>query len=114
MDYTPIEAFLVGRCGRTVREAAMTSLVEYNLLVEGYNVRMQDEWEKLRWQAYMQWSISPNLKQRPRTPQDIIRFPWEKDKVSDITIEPLTEGEIGKLCDIFKIERNNISNGQDK
>lgn len=111
MDYAPIEAFLVGRCGRTVREAAMTSLREYNLLVEGNNARIQEEWEQLRWQAYMQWSISPNLKRRPKTPQDIIRFPWEKEKVAEVTIEPLTENEITKLCDIFNIKRDNLSNG---
>ena len=60
----------------------------------------------------MQWSISPNLKRRPHTPIDVIRFPWEKETTTEVKeIEPLTESEIMKLCDIFNIDRKNISNG---
>lgn len=114
MDYPPIEAFLVGRCGKTLREAAMTSVHEYNILVEGHNRKAQEEWEIRRWEVFMQWSVNPNLKKRPHTPQDIVRFPWEREQVKEVNVEPLTEDEIGRLCDIFKIERNNISNGQDK
>ena len=112
MDYTPIEAFLVGRCGKTLKEAAMTSLEEYELLVEGHNRKEQEEWEMTRWMVFMEWSISPNLKRRPHTPQDVIRFPWEKENIEEVKeAEPLTENEIMKLCDIFKIDRKDISNG---
>ena len=112
MDYTPIEAFLVGRCGKTLKEAAMTSLEEYELLVEGHNRKEQEEWERTRWMVFMEWSISPNLKRRPHTPQDVIRFPWEKEAIEEVKeAEPLTEDEIMKLCDIFKIDRKDISNG---
>ena len=112
MDYTPIEAFLVGRCGKTLKEAAMTSLEEYELLVEGHNRKEQEEWERTRWMVFMEWSISPNLKRRPHTPQDVIRFPWEKENIEEVKeAEPLTEDEIMKLCDIFNIDRKDISNG---
>lgn len=111
MDYTPIEAFLVGRCGKTLKEAALTSLEEYKLLADGYNSREQEEWERVRWRVFMEWSISPNLKRRPRKPQDVIRFPWEKEKTTDVKeVEPLTENEIQQLSKIFGIARNNISN----
>lgn len=112
MDYTPIESFLVGKCRKTLKEAALTSLEEYELLVEGHNKAEQEEWERTRWMVFMQWSISPNLKRRPHTPIDVIRFPWEKETTADVKeIEPLTENEIMKLCDIFKIDRKDISNG---
>lgn len=112
MDYAPIEAFLVGRCRKTLKEAALTSLEEYELLVEGHNKAEQEEWERTRWMVFMQWSISPNLKRRPHTPIDVIRFPWEKETTTEVKeVEPLTENEIMKLCDIFKIDRKDISNG---
>lgn len=92
----------------------MTSLEEYKLLVEGDERRTQEEWERVRWHVYMEWAVAPLLKRRPRTPQDVIRFPWEKEQVKEVNVEPLTEDEIGRLCDIFNIDRNSISNGQDK
>ena len=112
MDYAPIEAFLIGRCGKTITQSALTSLHEYELLVEGHNKAEQEEWERTRWMVFMQWSISPNLKRRPHTPIDVIRFPWEKETTTEVKeIEPLTENEIMKLCDIFNIDRKDISNG---
>ena len=59
----------------------------------------------------MEWTISPNLKKRPRTPRDVVKFAWEKDEAPVVeNCEPITEEEIKCLCDIFKIERENISN----
>lgn len=115
MDYPPIEAFLVGRCGKTLTQAAMTSLAEFEMLMDGHERRVQEEWERTRWMVFMEWSISPNLKRRPHTPQDVIRFPWEKEKVAEVKeYEPLTENEIQELSKIFGIDRNKVSNGQDK
>lgn len=110
MDYTPIEVFLVGRCGKSIKQAAMTSKEEYDLLVEGHNAREREEWERLRWRVFMDWSISPNLKRRPHTPQDVVRFPWEKVKTEVKEYEPLTEKEIAGLCSIFKISRDKVTN----
>ena len=112
MDYAPMEAFLVGRSGKGLKEAALTSYHEFELLLEGFTQREQEKWERTRWQVFMEWAISPNLKRRPRTPQDVIRFPWEKDKVAEVKdIEPLTEEEIQQLSKIFGIDREQISNG---
>lgn len=111
MDYTPIEVFLVGRCGKSIKQAAMTSKEEYDLLVEGHNAREREEWERLRWRVFMDWSISPNLKRRPHTPQDVVRFPWEKEKAAEVKeYEPLTEAEIESLCNIFNIQREKVTN----
>lgn len=83
--------------------------------MEGQNRKMQEEWERTRWMVFMEWSISPNLKRRPKTPQDVVRFPWEKETTTEVKeVEPLTECEIGKLCEIFNIDRDKVSNGQDK
>lgn len=107
-----MEAFLVGRCGKGLKEAALTSYHEFELLFEGFSHREQEKWERTRWQVFMEWTISPNLKRRPRTPQDVIRFPWEKDKLAEVKdIEPLTEEEIQQLSKIFGIDREQISNG---
>lgn len=115
MDYAPIQAFLVGRCGKGVRDAALTSFEEYQLLSEGHAKREQEEWERTRWIVFMEWAISPTLKKRPKTPQDVVRFAWEKDEAPEVkSIEPLSEGEINSLCDIFNIEREKINNGQDR
>lgn len=112
MDYAPIEAFLIGRCGKTITQSALTSLHEYELLVEGHAKVEQEQWERLRWEVFMQWAISPNLKRRPRTPQDIIRFPWEKEDTTEVKdVEPLTENEIEQLSKIFGIDRTKINNG---
>lgn len=104
----------MGRCGKTVKESALTSLLEYELLAEGHVKKEQEMWERMRWSVFMDWMVNPNLKRRPRQPQDIIRFPWEKEEESSVKdAEPLTEQEIQSLCDIFKINRENIINGQD-
>ena len=112
MDYAPIQAFLVGRCRKTIKEAALTSLEEFNLLAEGFTQGQQEEWERARWRVYMDWAVSPHLKRRPRTPQDVVRFPWEENKAAEVrNYEPLTEAEINKISKIFNIERKHISNG---
>ena len=110
MDYAPIQAFLVGRCRRTVKEAALTSLEEFNLLAEGFTQNQRETWERERWKVYMDWAISPNLKRRPRTPQDVVRFPWEIEQTAEtLHYEPLTEAEINKISKIFNIERKHIN-----
>ena len=112
MDYAPIQAFLVGRCRKTLKEAALTSLEEFNLLAEGFTLEQRETWERERWRVYMDWATNPNLKRRPRTPQDVVRFPWEENKAAEAQhYEPLTEAEIDKISKIFNIERKHISNG---
>ena len=108
MDYTPIQAFLVGRCGKSIVQAAKTSYEEFLLLAEGKAEEDHAEWERLRWQVFMDWAISPNLKRRPETVHDIARFPWEDQKTEVQNYEPLTDDELQGLCEIFKIKREDI------
>lgn len=93
----------------------MASLREYELRMEGHNKKQQEEWEQLRWQAFMNWTIAPNLKRRPHSPQELMRFPWEKAETKSVQdVQPLTEGEIEGLCKLFKLDRSKVTNGQDK
>jgi hypothetical protein len=108
MDYAPIQAFLVGRCGMTIVQAAKTSYEEFLLLTEGKAAEDHAEWERTRWMVFMDWAVSPNLKRRPNKPQDVVTFPWEETKGKEIEYEPITETEIAGLCEIFKIKRENI------
>ena len=80
--------------------------------MEGHSRTQQEKWERTRWEVFMGWAVSPNLKHRPRTPQDVIRFPWEKETATEVKeVEPLTENEIQELGKIFGINREKISNG---
>lgn len=93
----------------------MTSLREYELRVEGHTKKEQGDWERARWQVFMQYAIAPNLKRRPHSPQEVLRFPWEKPEVQEMkNVEPLTEKEIEGLCKLFNLDRNKVVNGQDK
>lgn len=109
MDYAPIQAFLVGRCGMAIVQAARTSYGEFLLLAEGKAAEDHAEWERMRWMVFMDWAVSPNLKRRPKTVHDVARFPWEEETVAGVeNYEPLTEEELNGLCEIFKIKREDI------
>ena len=77
----------------------MTSVGEYLQRREGYEKQQQLEWERCRWMA---WSIfSPFVgKNRPRTPAQWVKFPWEQSKATTPMIE-IKESEIMTLNDIF-------------
>ena len=83
----------------TQRQAAMTSVGEYLQRREGYEKQQQLEWERCRWMA---WSIfSPFVgKNRPRTPAQWVKFPWEQSKAIAPMVE-IKESEIVTLNDIF-------------
>lgn len=109
MDYAPIQAFLVGRCGKTIVQAAKTSYEEFILLAEGKAAEDHAVWEQMRWMVFKDWEISPNLKRRPKSVHDVVRFPWEEEKAVNVeSYEPLTEDELKGICEIFKIKREDI------
>jgi hypothetical protein len=106
MDYAPIKAFLVGRCRKTVKEAALTSLEEFNLLAEGFTQGQQEEWERARWQMFLLMQMHPYIKQhnKAKTPKDWIPFEWEKSKKDRKPNAPIkckiTKKEKQRLMDI--------------
>ena len=89
---------MVGYCGMTQRQAAWTSVGEYLQRREAYERQQQLEWERCRWMA---WSIfSPFVgKNRPRTPAQWVKFPWEHSKSAPMI--KINESQIMTLNDIF-------------
>jgi hypothetical protein len=58
------------------KKAAWTSVGEYLQRREAHDKQQQLEWERSRWVAYS--IFSPFLgKNKPRTPAQWVRFPWE-------------------------------------
>lgn len=82
----------------TQRQAAFTSVGEFLQRREAYEKQEQLEWERCRWMA---WGIfSPFVgKNRPRTPMQWIKFPWEH-KAPTPMIE-INESATMTLNDIF-------------
>lgn len=101
VDYDPIEKFLVGRCGKTEKEAMYTSFREVMMLDEGMQHEDRLRWEIARWEQYMQINLTPNLKPgtRPRRLQDVLRFPWE-DQMEYKAPERLTTDQKKALLSI--------------
>ena len=56
----------------------MTSVHEFHLRVEGYNRKLQFEWEQSRWKVWQ--LLTPHFKKgrAPQSAQAFCRFPWEK------------------------------------
>lgn len=89
---------MVGYCGMTQRQAALTSVGEYLQRRDGYEKQQQLEWERCRWMA---WGIfSPFVgKNRPRTPMQWVKFPWEYNQPTSMV--EITESDEKTLNDIF-------------
>lgn len=108
-DWSKIEAFLVGRCGMTQIQAARTSALELQHLIEGKNREQQELWEIARWMRWHDVMYNPYVKdgKRPATPQVMHPFPWEKP-AREITPEDchISPEEVAALNKIFAdIER---------
>ena len=63
----------------TERQAAMTSVREFNYRLNAYKERQQVEWDRARWMAFS--IFSPFVKNGPKTPKAWVRFPWETPNV---------------------------------
>jgi hypothetical protein len=81
------------------KQAAWTSVGEFLQRREAYEKRQQLEWERSRWIAYS--IFSPFLgKNKPRTPQQWVKFPWEHKKQTAPMVT-INESQIKTLNDIF-------------
>lgn len=67
----------------TQAQAARTSFTEFLLRQKGFEEAEHEKWEIARWSAWHAYNLSPFLKpaSRPKTPQDIMTFPWEGEVV---------------------------------
>ena len=80
-----MEAFLIGRCGRTEREAALTGYHEYVRLREGKERELQERYEIARWVCFNILSMNPYIKpfNKPKSVTAYARFPWERPTVEE-------------------------------
>lgn len=85
----------------TQKQAALTGMTEYQQRREGWEKGRQEQWELTRWLAWHHYSLSPFLKQKPRTPKDIVTFPWE-----DGGDKKLTKRQARKRAKVTDAERD--------
>lgn len=90
----------------TERQAALTGWREYDLRRRGLEEAAREEWERIRWMAWQNVLLSPNIKSanKPRTPRAFWRFPWEEPedeelrrKAADYRVSPEEEAELNRI-----------------
>jgi hypothetical protein len=70
------------------------------------------QWETVRWLAWWLTVTNGNIKRssRPRTPADIMRFPWDAPlkevKASDVRITAEMAARLNSLYEDFKKKKN--------
>jgi hypothetical protein len=76
--------------------------------MEGKQEEERLSWEKARWQCFIMMRMHPYMKQKPNTPQEWIRFPWEQEHPDLEQVDcKVSEDEQERLKDIF----SKIGNG---
>lgn len=84
ITWDELETIAYGRLKLSKREFLKSTMREFNNRLRGHfkSIEEQDQkdWERTRWQTHYLALVSGNFKkgQAPKTPQDIILFPWEK------------------------------------
>ena len=87
------------------RQAALCSVGEYTLRLEGHEQEVRRRWEMLRWQTWQ--LLTPNFKKgrAPQTPQAFCRFPWERlagqEAEAKLEASRVTEQEAEALNKLF-------------
>lgn len=97
----------MGRCGMTQAQAARTSFTEFLLRRRGAEEAEHERWEIARWSAWHAYNLSPFLKpaNRPKTPQDIVTFPWEDGAAKNRREKKVTR----KMARITDAERDALN-----
>lgn len=98
----------------TERQAALTTMHEYNLRREGLEKKIQRDWELARWKVWR--TIAPFCKQIGQTPQVFHRFPWEESEAQERKRKAdkyrVTEQQAEALTRFFEClaKQNNVNN----
>lgn len=89
-DYEVIEAFLVGECGMTALQAALTTYKEYEYRLKAWERSYFKNWEIARWVTYHNIWISPNIEKRhkPKIVEELLRLPTDKKDRKYISLSP--------------------------
>ena len=96
----------------TLKQAALTSMWEFNLRRKGWDKKERDEWEKARWIAWQGWLHAPFVKNGPKSPSALFRFPDEaltSDNIApeDCHVSPEIEEALNELYKDFKRRQDN-------
>ncbi len=99
----------------TQKQAACTSMTEYEQRLKGKEDERREAWELARWEIFHKYLIAPFLKRRPGKVTDICTFPWEKTTTKKATKRTarVTQAERDALAAImtdFLARRNNNAN----
>lgn len=97
----------MGRCGKSEREAGLTTFREYMLLQEGKNEADKERMELARWVCFNIYAMNPYIKgMKARNPRQYIRFPWEEMTAEEANAMKeschVTPAEQAELDRIFK------------
>jgi len=95
----------------TQAQAARTSFTEYLQRRKGAEDAEHERYELARWTVWHSYNLSPFIKpgRRPKTPQDLVTFPWEdgaakgrKEKRITKKMARITDAERDALNAIMK------------
>ena len=93
----------------TEEQAARTSFREYILRRDGHERGLRQQWTIARWMAWRDVLLSPNIKaiDKPKSPQDFLRFPWEESKHTEMARKAeeyrVTDAEVAELNKIMEV-----------
>lgn len=96
LDYEEIEKFLMGQ-GLSERDAAMVTMKEYRAMRDEYNNKNYQKWDMVRWLAFMNIQLSPDIKShnKPKRPKDLFKLPTDaKEETVKVSV---TEQDIDSL-----------------
>ena len=105
----------MGVCGKSEKEAALTTMKEYRLLLEGFDRKREVFWETARWMAFNDVMLSPNIKQfnKPRTLHQFHPFPWDAQErdvtAEDLKVTPEQEAAFNAIVKDLLAKHNNAS-----
>ncbi len=96
----------MGRCGKTEREAGLTTFREYMLLRDGKDAEWKERMELARWVCFNLYQMNPYIKPpRAVTAKSYVRFPWEEVTEAEAKEAAercqVTQEEQDKLNEIF-------------
>lgn len=94
--------------GYSQRQCFEISVKEYQCLLDGFAKKEYREWERVRWMAFMNIQLSPDIKayNKPKRPQDLFKLPTDEVKKSEPVIVTDEDIEILKQIGFFNYGNN--------
>lgn len=105
--WEPRRDFLIGCCGKTEREAEVTTWVELRALEKGYTDHEHAEWNRARFIAHLNYLTTPVMGKGVTKEKDARKFcPFPWDQMTEAELHPkvykVTKDDVKKLNKIFE------------